>query len=192
MTVVEWLATLLGVACVVLAARRSLWTFPAAIGSVTLVGVVVFRARLYSDALLQAFFVVANIYGWLNWRRARSRCGDVAIRVLDTAARWRWAAGMVAAWLLWGSAMYWLADAALAWWDAAIAVVSVAAQWLMGQRRLESWALWIAVDCASVPMYLIKGLHLFAGLYLVYLALAAWGWVSWWRATRMDAVMAAV
>lgn len=192
MTLMEWFATVLGIACVITAARRSMWTFPTAIGSVVLVGVVVFRARLYSDALLQVFFVAANLYGWVHWRRARSRSGDVAIRTLDHVARRRWVVGMVLAWLSWGGAMQWLTDAALVWWDAAIAVASIAAQWLMGQRRLESWWLWIAVDCASVPLYLTKGLHLFAALYLVYLGLAVWGLMNWWRARRMNAVMVAL
>lgn len=192
MTLMEWCATVLGIACVVLAARRSMWTFPAAIGSVTLVGVVVFRARLYSDAVLQLFFVAANVYGWVNWRRARDRSGAVTIRTLGHAQRIRWVAGIAAACVLWGGAMDWLTDAALPWWDAAIAAASIAAQWLMGQRRLENWWLWIAVDCASVPLYLTKGLNLFAGLYLVYLALAIWGWISWWRVMRMNAVMVAV
>ncbi len=182
MSPAEWIATTLGIACVALAARRSIWTFPTAIVSVALLGVVVFRARLYSDALLQLFFAAANLYGWIDWRRARARTGDVPVRTLDTRARAAWLCGIALGWLAWGSAMHRLTDAALPWWDAGIAAASIAAQWLMARRAIEHWWLWIAVDLASVPLYLAKGLYPFAGLYLVYLALAVWGLIDWRRA----------
>ena len=51
----------------------------------------------------------------------------------------------------------------------------------MARRKLENWVLWIAVDIASVPLYLAKGLFLFAALYLVYLLMAVIGLVAWWR-----------
>ena len=63
-----------------------------------------------------------------------------------------------------------------------IAAASVAAQLLMARRAIENWWLWIAVDVASVPLYLAKGLYPFAGLYLVYLGLAVWGLLDWRRA----------
>ncbi|MBW6525990.1 nicotinamide riboside transporter PnuC [Sphingomonas sp. RHCKR7] len=182
MSLIEWVATLLGIACVALAARRSVWTFPTAIGSVTLLGAVVFAQRLYSDALLQAFFVVANLYGWATWQRARRSLGEVRVERLGPSARRGWAAAIVIAALLWGAAMHWLTDAAYPWWDAGIAAASVAAQLLMARRKLENWWLWIAVDIASVPLYLAKQLYLFAALYLVYLALAVIGLVEWRRA----------
>lgn len=191
MSTLEWIATLLGIACVALAAVRSVWTFPTAIGSVTLLGIVVWEARLYSDALLQGFFVAANIYGWIGWRRSQAEQGDVVVGVLSSRARAAWLAGIAGAALAWGGAMHALTDAAYPWWDAAIAAASVAAQLLMAQRRLENWWLWIAVDVASVPLYLAKGLHLFAGLYAIYLALAIWGLVGWRAAWRRAGPVAA-
>lgn len=178
----ESVATVLGVACVALAARRSVWTFPTAIGSVVLIGFVVFEARLYSDALLQAFFVAANCYGWLNWLRSRERAGEVTVERMSGASRAAWAIGWVIATIAWGAAMHLFTNASYPWWDAAIAIASVAGQLLMAQRRIENWLIWIAVDLASVPLYLAKGLYLFAGLYVIYLALACWGLFDWRRA----------
>ena len=72
MSPIELTATVLGVVCVVLVVRRSLWNYPFAIASVALFGVVFLRAKLYSDALLQVFYVVINVYGWWNWSRTRT------------------------------------------------------------------------------------------------------------------------
>lgn len=184
MSWMEWLATALGIACVALAAWRSMWTFPAGIASVMLVGIVVYEARLYSDAALQAFFVAANVYGWVQWKRARSTLGEVAVGTMLPHARLRWAAVTIILGASWAITMHRCTDASYPWWDAAIAAASVAAQLLMAQRRIENWWLWIAVDLASIPLYLAKGLYLFAGLYLVYLALAVGGLISWLTAMR--------
>lgn len=178
---IELIATLLGVLCVALGVRRSVWTFPVAIGSVLLVGWAVWQARLYSDAVLQLFFVGANLYGWVNWRQSQADQGDVLVESMSTEARWRWAAGTGLATLVWGGAMAGWTKADYPWWDAATAVVSVAAQLLMAQRKWENWVLWIAVDLALIPLYLAKGLTMFAALYLFYLALSIWGLVAWRR-----------
>ncbi|WP_294443981.1 nicotinamide riboside transporter PnuC [Sphingomonas sp. 179-I 2A4 NHS] len=184
MSVMEWLATALGIACVALAARRSMWTFPAGVASVTLFGVVVYEARLYSDAALQGFFAAANLYGWAQWKRARSTLGEVAVGTMSPLSRVRWAAVTIILGASWAMTMHRFTDASYPWWDAAIAAASVAAQLLMAQRRIENWWLWIAVDLASIPLYLAKGLYLFAGLYLIYLALAVAGLISWLAVMR--------
>jgi nicotinamide mononucleotide transporter len=191
MPTLEWLATILGILCVALAALRSVWTFPAGIASVALLGLVVFEARLYSDAVLQAFFIAANLYGWAQWARARDMLGEVAVEVMTLASRLRWAAATVLAGAAWALGMQRFTDASYPWWDAAIAAASVAAQVLMARRTIENWWLWIAVDLASIPLYLAKGLHLFAGLYLVYLALAVAGLVNWRAARRRAEASAA-
>lgn len=184
---IEWIATLLGLACVALAARRSVWTFPCGIASVTLLGIVVFEARLYSDALLQAFFVVANFYGWLNWLRRTDAAGVVSVTHMSASMRLRWLAGTLVASLVWAAFVHCFTDASYPIWDALIAGTSVAAQLLMAKRRIEHWWLWIAVDVASVPLYLAKQLYLFAALYLLYLALSVWGLIDWRRAARRAA-----
>ena len=184
MALMEWVATALGVLCVALGARRSVWTFPTGIGSVALVGWVVWDARLYSDALLQAFFVGANLYGWINWRRSQAETGAVIVKTMTDKERWRCAIVAALATMAWGTAMHRWTDAAFPWWDAATAMVSVVAQLLMAERKWENWVLWIAVDVALIPLYLAKGLTMFAALYVLYLLLSIWGLIGWRGALR--------
>lgn len=182
MSLIEGVATVLGVACVLLGVLRSVWTFPIAIGSVALVGWVVWRERLYSDAVLQAFFVAANLYGWVNWRRSQARAGEVVVKAMTGTERVRWGVAAAIATLAWGAAMQRWTDAAYPWWDAATAIVSVVAQMLMAERKFENWVLWVAVDVALIPLYLVKGLTMFAALYALYLALSIWGLIGWRQA----------
>jgi nicotinamide mononucleotide transporter len=190
MSWIEIVAALIGLLCVALGAARSIWTYPTGIASVAMFGAVFFAARLYSDALLQGFFVAANLYGWLNWQRSREQSGDVVVETMSIGARSRWAAGCLVAMLGWGWLMHAQTDASYPWADAGIAIVSVAAQILMARRAWENWVLWIGVDLASLPLYLAKQLWVTAALYAAYLVLAVWGLMQWRRAQRQVSVAA--
>jgi nicotinamide mononucleotide transporter len=158
---------------------------------VTLYLFVFWDARLYSDALLQIFFFVLNVYGLANWLRSRREAGEVVVTVLSGRERALWLAGTLAASLAWGWVMMRFTDAAAPVWDALIAGMSVSAQLLLARRRLENWVLWIAVDVIAIPLYWSRGLGPTAFLYLLFLGLAVAGLVSWWRAYRRGAARAA-
>lgn len=183
MTAIELAATLLGIANIVLIVRRSIWNFPAALAMVSLYAVIFAQAKLYSDAGLQVFFFAINLYGWWAWSRNKADAGEIVVERLSTGALAAWAAGSGAAILVWGMIMARLTDATHPYWDGSIAMLSVAAQILMTRRFLENWWWWIAVNLISVPLYLIKGLNLTAGLYGLFLILAIWGLIEW-RGTR--------
>ena len=180
----EIAAALLGLVNVTLVVRRSIWNYVFGLAMVTLYAFVFFEARLYSDALLQVFFFVVQIYGWWNWRRSQAESGDVVVVTLPTRARIGWAGGAVIASALWGYAMHRFTDASFPWIDGTIAIVSVVAQILQSRRALESWWLWIAVDVASVGLYAAKELWPTMALYAVFLGLAIWGAIDWRRAMR--------
>jgi nicotinamide mononucleotide transporter len=73
-------------------------------------------------------------------------------------------------------------DASYPFWDAGAAMLSVAGQILMTRRYLENWYWWIAVNAISIPLYIVKDLHLTAGLYALFLVLAAAGRLQWRKA----------
>jgi nicotinamide mononucleotide transporter len=180
-TPIEIAATLLGVANIVLIVRRSIWNYPFALAMVSLYAVIFFGAKLYSDAGLQVFFVVVNLYGWWAWSQNKANAGEIVVERLTASALTSWAAGSVGAILAWGTIMARLTDASFPYWDGSVAMLSVAAQILMTQRKLENWWWWIAVNTVSIPLYLVKGLTLTAGLYGLFLILAIWGLIEWRR-----------
>ncbi len=86
----ENLAVLLGLLNIILVVRRSLWNYPFGIAMVSLYFFIFAAEKLYSDALLQIFFLVVQLYGWWCWikgrdngrrtdRRAPLRPGAVAV-----------------------------------------------------------------------------------------------------------------
>lgn len=184
MNPVEIVASALLLANIALVARRSIWNYAFGIAAVTLYGVLFFQTKLYSDMLLQGFYVVLNLYGWMNWRRSRADAGEVVVRTLRNRVRGMWIAGCVAATLGWGAMMHRFTDASMPWWDAGVAMTSVAAQILLARRYIENWILWIVVDLVAIPLFASRGLWLTAGVYSVLLIMCVWGLVDWHRAYR--------
>lgn len=180
----EWIAAGLGVVNVALVVRRSVWNYPFGLAMVSLYFFVFTEARLYSDALLQIFFVAVNLYGWWNWLEARKATGEVPVGVMRWNARLLWIGGTAAACLIWGLGMARFTDAAAPMIDAAIAGTSVAAQILLARRRIENWLLWILVDLVAAPLFWSRGLFYTSGLYALFLLLSVAGLIGWSRQLR--------
>lgn len=180
----EIVASLLGVVNIVLLVRRSIWNYPFGIVMVTLYGVVFFEARLFSDALLQVFFLVVQVYGWWVWYHARDSEGLVKVELMSTRSRIVWAAVIVVATVAegWYLANY-TTDSA-PWMDANTTAMSVVAQYLLSIRKIENWILWIVTDVVQIGLYYWKGLYPTTGLYMLFLVLSCVGLYEWQREWR--------
>jgi nicotinamide mononucleotide transporter len=184
MSALEWIAVLLGIANIVLIIRRSVWNYPFAMAMVSIYFFIFRDAKLYSDAGLQIFFLVVNAYGLWAWSRNKAESGEIVVERLGTEGLLAWIAGSVIATLGWGFFMSNHTDASYPFWDAGVAMLSVAGQILMTRRYLENWWWWIAVNIISMPLYWVKGLHLTAGLYALFLVLAVAGLIEWRKVLR--------
>jgi nicotinamide mononucleotide transporter len=177
-------ATVLGIW---LTTKRLLICWPIVLLADLLYLVVFFQARLFSDALLQIFFVAITLYGWWHcWRGIRAE-GEVRVVPLSLRA---WigglAAGAVGAVLL-GWLMVRI-GAALPHLDAALTSYSLVASWWGARKHIANWWLWIAVDVIYVGEYLYKDLRATALLYAGLVALAILGLRDWRRATENSLV----
>ena len=182
---IEIAAALLGVINVLLVVRRSVWNYPFGIAMVSLYFFVFWDAKLYSDALLQIFFLLIQIYGWWAWVRSPQVDHGVAVGWMGITARVKWAIGTAVMILLWGTGMARFTDAAAPYADATIAGLSVAAQILQSLRKVESWLFWIAVDALAVGLFLWRGLNVTAGLYGLFFVLAVVGLAEWKRKAKV-------
>lgn len=178
----EWIAVLLGVANIILLVRRNIWNFPVGIVMVLLYFEIFREARLYSDMLLQIFFLLVQAWGWWAWARAGGMDGPVEVQRLSNMERTLWIGGTIVATTVWGWGMHRFTDAAAPWWDAAVAMGSVASQILLTRRAIENWIGWIIVDAFAISLYANRGLGLTAGLYVLFLILSIIGLVQWLRA----------
>lgn len=188
MSVIELIAALLGIINIVLIIRRSVWNYPFGIAMVTLFGWVVWQQKLYSDAGLQVFFIIVQLYGWWAWSRNQADQGDIIVERLSRTQFWGWFVASIAAAAAWGSFLWRYTDASLPYLDSPIAMFSVVGQILMTRRFIENWHWWIAVNLISIPTYMTKELYAFAILYAINLVLAIKGLIDWRSAERAQSL----
>jgi nicotinamide mononucleotide transporter len=169
-----------------LTTRRKLLCWPVTLISIFLYMLVFLRAGLYSDALLQAFFVVFTLYGWWNWWRGVQEEGEV--RVIPLAKKQMgvaMAVGLVGSFALGSLAVR--IHAALPHLDATLMSYSLVASWWQARRHIANWGLWIVVDVVYIGEYVYKDLILTAILYAGLVALAVLGLRDWRRAAAASA-----
>jgi nicotinamide mononucleotide transporter len=166
-----------------LTTRRLLICWPVVLLADLLYLVVFYRARLFSDALLQIFFVAFTLYGWWHWWRGLLAEGEVRVVPLGLPG---WLAGLAA-----GAAgsllLGWLmvrVGAALPHLDAALTSYSLVASWWQVRKHIANWWMWIAVDAVYIGEYLYKDLEATALLYAGLILLAVLGLRDWRRATN--------
>lgn len=184
MIALEWTAAALGVINIGLLIFRSVWNFPFAIGMVALYIFVFWEERLYAEAGLQVFFILANLYGWWLWVKVGGEDNRVPVRWLDWQSRAVWIMVTAALSINIGWVMSRFTDAAMPYADSAIAGASVAAQLLLAFRRIENWILWIAIDVASIAVYINRGLYPTAGLYGGLLVMSLIALREWTASTQ--------
>ena len=185
----ETVGTLFGIANIILLVRRSIWNYPAGILSVTILGYVFFHTQLFSDTLLQVFFVVVQIVGWVVWLRHREPDGELVVARLTARETVKALLGTAVGALILGYFMQRYAHAAFPFWDATVASASVVGQILLTYRRMENWLWWIGSNVISITIYSLKGLHILSGLYAFYLVMSTIGYVSWREKLRAQSRM---
>ncbi|HUA98336.1 MAG TPA: nicotinamide riboside transporter PnuC [Terracidiphilus sp.] len=170
-----------------LTTKRLLVCWPVTLVADVIYLIVFYHARLYSDALLQVFFIVFTLYGWWHWWRGVVEEGDVRVEPLGLGSMMlAVAAGVVGSFVL--GALARQVHAALPYLDATLASYSLVASWWGARKHIANWWLWIVVDVVYVGEYIYKDLYLTAALYAGLVGLAVLGLIDWQRAAaRMEA-----
>lgn len=170
-----WSTTFVGIW---LTTRRSLLCWPITLAADILYLIVFYQARLLSDALLQAFFIVFTIYGWWNWVQGTKQEGEVRVAPLaNSSAVAAVIAGIAGTFVL--AAITKRLHAALPYLDASLACFSLVASWWQARRNIANWWLWIVVDVLYVGEYIYKDLWPTAVLYAALVLLAVLGLIEW-------------
>lgn len=158
------IAGITGVLCVVLVAKGSIWNYLFGLVNVSLYAYISYKASLYGDAVLNAFYYVPmQFIGYWQWRRrgaaiSEAEAGDKGVQV--KARRFTWvqrivlAVSCTAAVVAVGFVLKHFGDPQ-PFKDSTTTVLSIVAQALMALAFMEQWALWIITNIVSVVMWVI-------------------------------------
>lgn len=191
--VLELIAVVASLLYVVLAAKGNLWCWPAAILSTVLYTVIFYDVYLWMDSVLQLYYLLMAVYGWLCWRKNAAvnnleNNATLARNVNSKALRFsQWtlqrhstmiialtALSLVLGWLM---ATY--TPTHFPYLDSATTVFAVFATYLLTQKVLENWLYFVVIDFVSIYLYIEKGLIPTAALFACYVILASYGYWQW-------------
>ena len=158
------IAGITGVLCVVLVAKGSIWNYLFGLVNVSLYALISYKAALYGDAMLNAFYYLPmQFIGWWQWRKrgaalSEAESGGNGVQV--KARRFTWNQRI---WLVLGCAAAIVAVGFILrhfgdpqpFKDSTTTVLSIVAQALMALAFMEQWALWIITNIVSVIMWTI-------------------------------------
>jgi nicotinamide mononucleotide transporter len=180
MSLIELAAVAFSFACVVLAARKKILSWPVGIVGVVAYLVVFYQARLYADMGLQVIFLGQSFYGWWLWKTRGAPDDDFSDVATLRARQWFLLAGGIAgATMGLGLLLGAYTNADLPFLDSFLAVTSLSANLLLARKVVESWILWCLVDVLYIGLFLHKELYLSSALYAVLLVIAALGLKQW-------------
>lgn len=180
----EAIAVVLALAYLLLAARENIWCWYCAFVSAALYVVLMWDARLLTEALLNVFYMVMAVVGWYQWRRGTVEPGGAEAGNLKIVSlRW-WQHGVLLALLMLlttasGYTMQAWTTAALPFVDSFITWGSVITTVLVIRKVLENWLYWVLFDGVAIFVYINRGLYMTALLFALYVVIVIFGYIRW-------------
>jgi nicotinamide mononucleotide transporter len=188
----EAIAAALGLAYLLLAVRRNLLCWLCAFVSTAIYLVLFARAALYMQSLLQVFYLVMAVVGFIDWKSGRTEAAGVLIRTWTPRQHLLAALAVAAATIVNGWVLATQTDAAAPYLDSFVTWGSVITTWMVARRVLENWLYWIVVDGLAAYLYFTQGLLATTALFVIYLGIVVRGYFVWQRERRDQASGAAV
>lgn len=184
---VELLAVASAILYLLLAIRQNSWCWAFALVSTALYSWIFLAARLYMESVLNVCYFAVAIYGWYAWTR-----GTSASSTLQVSTRTLPYHGIALAVLLLLAAVngYLLesrTDAEFPYIDSFTTWAALWTTWLVAQKVLENWLYWLVIDSISIVVYWMRDLELTAALFVLYVVMIPFGFVSWYRSMHGEA-----
>ncbi|MCB0380808.1 MAG: nicotinamide mononucleotide transporter [Flavobacteriales bacterium] len=174
----EITAVVLGIVYVVLAAKNNNWCWLfGIIGSLISIFLFIGYAKLYAEAVLYFFYVIAGIYGWVTWKNQKEHT-EVYVQKLITHVY------ILIVGTVFSLALYYVIDAFFKeaekpLIDSFTTIFSFIATYLTAKKWISNWVYWIVIDALSTYLYFSRGLEIYALLMFAYSFIAIYGYLQW-------------
>lgn len=184
---ITWMATVTAVIYVLLAIRESTWCWSFGIVSSGLSVGVYLNEHLWYESILNVFYMVLGVYGWVVWSRGSAAHRNVPVtkipgKILVNASVIGVLAGTALGWFAgWLGENKYLPPNEFAYTDALLTSFAIIATWMTARKYIENWIFWIIIDAGSAVLYIAKGpsMYLFALLFIFYTFIAIVGFFAW-------------
>ena len=135
---------------------------------------------LYADASLNIYYFLMSVYGWYNW--VHKKDDTHYTYPVQWCTRSQLGFGILFFLFSWGVIWYVLkifTDSNTPLLDSLVSSSAITAMWWMAKRKVENWLAWIFSNIVAIPLNFYKHFYLFTLMYVLFLAMAWWGFIEW-------------
>jgi len=169
---------------VILASKKIIWCWIFAFGSSLIYIYLCFFTKLYIDSILQLFYAVMAVYGWVQWRKREELLTEIQhYSLFKHALNIIILSGLC---FIIGFLFASFTDQAYPYIDSFIFVFSIFATYLITKNIIENWLYFIVIDAISVPVYWGRGLSLMSVLFVIYSLISIFAYYSWYKMAKHD------
>ena len=202
LVVLEIIGVIFGFLSVWYAKKGNIWVYPTGIISTMLFVYLLWHYVLWGDMLINVYYTIMSIYGWVLW--ARNAKDNIITISRTTPADWKTAALLAVFSFAFVISIYYLKpfiknDFSLQgvtlgfhnflpteYVDVFTTAIFLVGMWLMAKRKIENWLFWIVGDLISIPLYYIKGMVFTSFQYLLFTIIAIMGYLEWRRKLQQE------
>lgn len=194
--ILEAIATFFGVASVYYSIRKNIWVYPTGLVSTVIFIYIMYEFGLLGDMLINVYYTVMSIYGWILW--ASHSDDNIHVNIQKATPKdWKNSILLFFSSLIFVGLVYYfkpfidnhfsmegteLGLYHLDWanyLDIFTTSLFLVGMLLMAKRCVENWLFWIIGDLICIPMMLYKGLGITSLQYFVFTFMAIIGYMEW-------------
>ncbi|MGK4566221.1 nicotinamide riboside transporter PnuC [Flavobacterium sp. 3HN19-14] len=177
----EFLAFALGIASVWFAKKENIWVYPTGLIATFITTYLLWIAGYLGDMLINAYFTIMSIYGWINWAKKTDSNDNLPI---TRTTRNEKLTGILLFFttIFVVFAIYKSVGQQIKndnYIDIIASGIFFTGMWYMARKKIENWTLWIIGDIIVTPLYAYRGLGMLSLQYLVFTILAVSAYLEW-------------
>ncbi|WBL22673.1 nicotinamide riboside transporter PnuC [Zunongwangia sp. HRR-M8] len=181
--VLEATVFIFGIASVYFSKKENILVYPTGLVATIITVYLLFKAEYYGDMMMNFYYSVMSIYGWINW--ARKKDGTPLLPISRTNKKEKIIGfGLFVLTMLVTFGVYKAFGREIEtanYIDIFTSGIFFTAMWYMAIKKLENWTLWIFADLITVPLYAYRGLGVLALQYIIFTVMAVQGYLVWKR-----------
>ena len=169
-----------GILYLILMIKENIWCWLFGIVGSLITVYVFFETKLYLEAILNVYYVLAGFYGWYFWYYNKA-----AEKESPQVIEWKTGAHIIniticiLVVLLAGNFMANYTDSPRPYMDTIIAIFGVSATILEARKVLSGWIYWFFINGFSIWLQFDREIYFYSALSLVYTILCIKGYMEW-------------
>lgn len=183
----EILAVIFSLIYLYFSIKQNILLWPFGIISVLLYIYVYFVSSFYADMVLQVFYLIMSIYGWINWKYGKNKPDSELLTIVRIRSSQIFFYGslFIVIWIIFYFALTYIPGylniqpSAFPIWDSFTTSGGIIGTWLLAKKIIEHWIVWIVVDTVAIILYLSKALYPTTILFGVFTIMAIIGYFKW-------------